>query len=129
MIDLFLKLSEELTGEAPLNPTLARDYLKRVRAAAEGAHLDALLAEAGAIFEAGGDVQSAIAERIMGDDDLRRVAKVVILIWYFGEIRGAQDVGGHPDHYFQGLFWPIVSAHAPGISGGYFGHWSYPPDN
>ena len=46
-------------------------------------------------------------------------------------MRGASVApeGGRPEHYFAGLFWRVIEAHPPGLSGGYFGHWTYPPDN
>ena len=132
MIDPFLRLSEALTGEAPLDRQLAGEYLQRVRATPEGAHVGRLLAEFAAIEE-GGDTDAAMGGRIMGDTDLRKLVKVIILLWYFGEVAARPGdvpaVDGHPEHYFRGRFWSIVSAHVPGLSGGYFGHWSYPPDN
>ena len=36
---------------------------------------------------------------------------------------------GTPEEYFSGLAWKIIGAHPPGLSGGYFGHWRYRPDN
>ena len=36
---------------------------------------------------------------------------------------------GTQEEYFSGLAWSIVGAHVPGLSGGYFGHWRYRPDN
>lgn len=125
MTERFLRLSEALVGESPLDAALAGPYLERIQATAEGADLEALLDEYDAIVAAGGDVDAAITMRIMGHDELRRLARVIIVLWYLGEIGG----GGPAEHYFQGLFWKVVSAHPPGLSGGYFGHWAYPPDN
>jgi hypothetical protein len=121
----FLGLSEALTGRSLLNRDLADAYLERVRASPDGANLDKLLAEYESILKAGGDIHAAITTRIMGRDELRKVATVILLLWYFGDY----GVGGPAEHYFQGLFWTIISAHPPALSGGYFGHWMYPPDN
>jgi hypothetical protein len=125
MTDRFLRLSETLTGRSPLDERLAEEYLARVRAAPDGADLEALLDEYDAIVAAGGDLEAAVKHRIMGRDALRKPAKLVILLWYLGEF----GEGGPAEHYFQGLFWDVIHAHPPGLSGGYFGHWSYPPDN
>jgi hypothetical protein len=34
-----------------------------------------------------------------------------------------------PATYFGALLWPVIGAHPPGLSGGYFGHWRYLPDD
>jgi hypothetical protein len=39
------------------------------------------------------------------------------------------ELYGTPEEYFSGLAWQIIGAHPPGLSGGYFGHWRYRPDN
>jgi hypothetical protein len=36
---------------------------------------------------------------------------------------------GTQEEYFSGLAWLIIGAHVPGLSGGYFGHWRYRPEN
>ena len=36
---------------------------------------------------------------------------------------------GTEEEYFSGLAWSAMGAHVPGLSGGYFGHWRYRPDN
>ncbi|WP_165226244.1 sugar dehydrogenase complex small subunit [Aquisphaera insulae] len=128
-VDRFLCLSEALTGFAPLDRALAEEYLGRIEAAPEGANLPDLLDEFDAIVAAEGGAGAAITARIMNVPRFQQTAQVVILLWYLGEIRGQRPAGGRPEHYFSGLFWDVISAHPPGLSGGYFGHWTYPPDN
>ena len=128
-VERFVKLSEVLTGVRPLPKALAAEYVERLGAAPEGANLNVLLDAFASIVAAGGDVDAAITTQIMNDATLQPLVQVVILLWYLGEIRGQAPQGGRPDHYFQGLFWSVISAHPPGLSGGYFGHWTYPPDN
>jgi Membrane bound FAD containing D-sorbitol dehydrogenase len=125
----FRGVSETLIGEPRLDSTLAAEYLKRLRAVPEAKALPRLAAELDAIAKAGGDSDAAIKERILGDEELRALVKVIVLLWYLGEIGGPNPYGGRPEHYFQGLFWKIVHAHPPALSGGYSGYWAYPPDN
>jgi hypothetical protein len=125
----FIQLSEALTGEAPLNAKLAGEYLQRLRGAPEAAVLPQLVAAFEQALAAGGDTDAAIQERVLANDDLRALATVIVLLWYLGEIHGSKPVGGRPEHYFQGLFWKIVHAHPPALSGGYSGYWAYPPEN
>ncbi len=30
--------------------------------------------------------------------------------------------------WFRGRFWELTRSHPPGLSGGYFGHWTYPAE-
>jgi hypothetical protein len=129
LLDRFLSASEILTGVVPLDRALGAQYLERVQAAPEGADLADMLDEFDAIVAAGGDVEKAVTERVMNMPRRQKVAQVVILLWYLGEVRGQAPAGGRPEHHFQGLFWNVIGAHPPGLSGGYFGHWTYPPDN
>lgn len=128
-VERFIRVSEALTGVAPLDPTLAGQYLARIAVAPEGPQLSDLLEEYDAIMAGGGNIDAAITARIMNVPRHQEIAQVVMLLWYLGEIRGQKLEGGYPDHFFQGLFWNVISAHPPGLSGGYFGHWTYPPDN
>jgi Membrane bound FAD containing D-sorbitol dehydrogenase len=125
----FARISEVLTGAEHLDRTLAREYLTRLRAAPEAKALPELAAEFKRIFAATADIDAAIKERILGNDELRALCVVIVLLWYLGEIHGATSAGGHPEHYFQGLFWPVIHAHPPALSGGYSGYWAYPPEN
>jgi hypothetical protein len=128
-IEQFSTISEALLGETALDQQLAAEYLERVAAAPEGSALPRLAAELAAILSQGGDPAAAIKAQILGDDQLRALCEVIILLWYLGEIHGQAPTGGHPEHYFRGLFWRVVHAHPPALSGGYSGYWAYPPEN
>jgi hypothetical protein len=34
-----------------------------------------------------------------------------------------------PEDYFESVVWKVIQAHPPGLSGGYYGHWHYPPED
>ena len=34
-----------------------------------------------------------------------------------------------PSDHFEAVLWRVIQAHPPGLSGGYFGHWRYPPED
>jgi hypothetical protein len=122
LVERFHRLSVALTGVTPLDVALAGEYLPSVQAVPNFA---ALVDEFDACVAAGGDVDARIRTRIMAVPALLAAAQAVILLWYLGEVRGATTA----EHYFRGVFWEVIGAHTPGLSGGYFGHWSYPPDN
>jgi hypothetical protein len=65
--------------------------------------------------------------------DLRAAAHDLVLSWMFGsryEDGGPKrsDPTVAAARNFRGLFWHLVGAYPPGLTGGYFGHWSYPSE-
>jgi len=127
--DTFRRLSEVLTGQPDLDGSLVPGLIQRLRREPEGAHLDRLLGLFEEIVAAGVDVEGQIASRIMPDPDLQGLAVNMVLLWYLGDLRRPR--AGNPpteEQYFGAILWRIVRAHPPGLSGGYFGQWTYPPD-
>src|SRR5262245_3887067 len=125
--DLFYTLSVVLTGEPTLHRPLVGGLLQRLRSVPEAAHLDRLAAVYSAILaDVAGDEAKLIGERILDDRDLRTLVKLIVVLWYTGELTNSPM---SEDEHFQGIVWRVASAHPPGLSGGYFGHWTYPPDN
>jgi hypothetical protein len=129
----FIRLSEALIGWTGLDQRLATSYLGRVRAIdGLGQHIDDLVAVFKKILAAGGDVNSEIQKQIMEHATLGPLARQVIFLWYTSALPSADGKVwqfGSAEEYFAALLWPTVRAHVPGLSGGYFGHWKYLPDN
>jgi hypothetical protein len=68
----------------------------------------------------------------MGDTNLGPLAREIIVLWFtsaFFSEDGKTSTFDTPAQYFSALMWSAMHAHPPGLSGGYFGHWKYPPDN
>jgi len=128
--DLFYVVSIALTGEPALNRSLAGALLSRLKEAPEAAPLPRLLQTFEQILALPSDGhEQAIRDRIMGDAAMRTVAKMIAVLWYTGELRSAAVSALTAEQHFGGVVWRIAGAHPPGLSGGYFGHWTYPPDN
>ena len=130
MFDQFIALSAILTGceldaeqgrahfdrllSTPLVPSIA-DVLKR--------------------FERLPKRSPAEVERkLLADAELRPTLCQIVLLWYTSALRDSESDPlvlryGSEQAYFGGLVWRILGAHPPGLSGGYFGHWRYRPDN
>jgi hypothetical protein len=129
----FVRLSEALSGWTGLNQRLAQSYLDRVRGInGLGQHLDDLISVFKKILAAGADINSEIQKQIMADATLGPLARQVIFLWYTSalpSVDGKVWQFGSAEEYFAALLWPTVRAHVPGLSGGYFGHWKYLPDN
>ncbi len=118
----FIATSERLTGIAPLDAGLAQGYLDRLVAAGLATDVAALVAAMGTAAGTPGPAP------IPADGTLRETAARVAVIWYTAELPLPGAAGPAPEQHFGGLLWPLIGAHPPALAGGYFGHWSYPPD-
>ena len=129
--EAFLALSKALTGEPDLSPLLARQHMQRLEADSAGAHLKDLLDVFEAIeAEPAADREALIQSRIVESPTLWPVAATILKLWYTGDPvpDPRVPVGRSAEAYFEGLIWKVALAHPPALSGGYFGHWSYPPE-
>lgn len=116
----FLEASRQLTGLESLPPFLAAVYRDRVASVHGSAALSRLL-----------DVpKDALLATLEEDDELRAVAESVVMLWYASATVDASGTFtfGTPRQYFSSQLWQVIRAHPPGLSGGYMGHWRYPPE-
>jgi hypothetical protein len=125
----FLSLSIDLVGDPHLDPRLAAGLLERLVTAADTATLRRLHTVTATLPHDPAARQTAIGSQIMGDAALRELAKTIIVLWYTGDLLNTRETDMPAEHYFSGQIWSVARAHPPGLSGGYFGHWTYPPDN
>lgn len=75
-----------------------------------------------------------VQRKLVADAALRPTLCQIVLLWYTSALRDSESDPsvlryGSEQEYFGGLVWRILGAHPPGLSGGYFGHWRYRPDN
>jgi hypothetical protein len=104
MLEDFLALSRILTGVAALDADLGAQYLDRLMSSPWSAPVRRILDQFRGLTPDAG-LAAQVQKKIVDDDSLR------------------------PAEYFSGLAWRIIGAHPPGLSGGYFGHWHYRPEN
>jgi hypothetical protein len=131
---LFIQLSERLTGIAPLPAGLASDYLARLEGMKLQGSMDEMLGRFSGLLESGEVTDDALSRDILEVPELRTAAQQVIVLWYSSALMEKVDdeqpvlVFGRPEHHFQAALWSAIGAHPPALSGGYFGHWHYPPE-
>ena len=133
MLDDFLSLSRILAGVDNLDAELGSQYLDRLISTPFEPSLRQIL-ERFRGFGGGASIADAVRKEILDDDTLRPTLCQIILLWYTS---GMQDNPvapvvlryGTQEEFFSGLAWSIIGAHVPGLSGGYFGHWRYRPEN
>jgi len=133
---LFVNLSVALTGVSGLDPRLASEYMERLRGVPAGRHLPQILEVFRNILAGCGQLEAAklpelVQTQIMDNSDLGPLAREIIILWYIADVTGAdgKPQTGPPEHFFRGLIWPVIQAHPPALSGGFMGHWKYPPDS
>jgi hypothetical protein len=133
MLEQFLALSRILTGVDALDPALGSQYLDRLLSSPLEPSVRLILKRFHALKSEAG-LAGQVQKKIVGDDELRPTVCQMVLLWYTSALRDNQSPAialryGTQEEYFSGLAWRIMGAHPPGLSGGYFGHWRYRPDN
>jgi hypothetical protein len=135
--DDFLALSRIFTGVDDLDPDLGRQYLDRLNSTPVDLLLTQILDRFQG-FRNEPDVVEQVKKQIVANHSFRAAVCQIILLWYTSAIQDNLGINpsaspvmrfGTQEEYFSGLAWTIIGAHPPGLSGGYFGHWRYRPDN
>jgi len=142
MVDDFMALSRVLTGVEDLDVHLGRQYLDRLVSSRFGLPLVQIL-ERFRGLKKGETLVEQVRTKIVGEEDLNPTVCQIVLLWFTATMQDNMGVVpqppapppsrafryGPPEEYFSGLVWKIIGAHPPGLSGGYFGHWRYRPEN
>ncbi len=133
MLEDFLALSRILTGVENVDAELGGDYLDRLMSSPFNPFLRQIVQRFRGL-KGDATISEQVMKEILGEDVLRPTICQIILLWYTSAMWDNLSTPialryGTQEEYFSGLVWTIVGAHAPGLSGGYFGHWRYRPDN
>jgi len=133
MLEDFLALSRILTGFASLDAGLGGQYVDRLMSSPWSVPVRQILHQFRGLTPGAG-LPAQVQQEIVDDDSLRPAVCQIVLLWYTSALR--DNLGptialryGNEQEYFSGLAWRIIGAHPPGLSGGYFGHWHYRPEN
>lgn len=133
MLEEFLALSRILTGVEDLDRDLGKQYLERLAGSPEQPLIQQIL-ERFRKFKEEESVAKRVKKEIVGDAKLRPAVCQVILLWFTSATFESETPPiklhyGNQEEYFSGIVWTLMGAHVPGLSGGYFGHWRYAPEN
>jgi len=129
----FLSLSRILTGVEDLDADLGRQYLDRLASTPFQPFVHEVL-DRFRKFKPEHSIVDRVKQEILADDALRPALCQIVLLWFTSAMWDNAAFPpalryGTPEEYFSGLAWTLVGAHPPGLSGGYFGHWRYSPEN
>lgn len=136
MMDDFIELSQILTGVSEMDEGLGRQYLERLKESAFQPQVQEIL-EVFQGLRGGPTLAEHVQAKIVENAKLRPAVCQIILLWFTSTMQDpSAPASGAPvlkygtqEEYFSGLAWGIIGAHVPGLSGGYFGHWRYRPEN
>lgn len=129
-LDEFVALSIVLTGYSNVGVPIAETYMNRVLAHQFDDRLPTLLEAVAKARSTHGDLASAVRDQFQPDPTFGAPIRLIIVLWFTSAIRTEKGwVYGSPEEYFSALVWNTVGAHVPGLSGGYFDYWQYPPEN
>jgi hypothetical protein len=127
--DAQINLCRSLTGVEEISARHCSSVLRRARARFGDASIDSLLTR----FGEGG------TSAIFADAEIAGHARAIIYCLFTGVLPDAKGEEltaatpapdlDDPEDYFEAVLWRVVQAHPPGLSGGYFGHWRYPPED
>jgi hypothetical protein len=124
----FMAASEALTGFKNLDTGLANQYYADLKAEFGEDKVKDLTDAYQMIASSGGDVEAQIAEKIMGDASLAKVAGASIMIWYYGgfnKIQPPQPVAVKA--YQKGLVWQSFKGKPMGVPDEMEGTWGASP--
>jgi len=130
----FYKLSKLITGFQNIPSALSDTYYQKMQIS-DGYkdHIQSLI-ELSENFTSIDDLLNSM------NDSQKDLCKGLVFLWYTSELINWQTLRqtntnnlskttGIQEEYYEGLIWKAIRAHPLGLSGGYFGHWKYEPEN
>ncbi|WP_444997464.1 hypothetical protein [Aliikangiella sp. IMCC44359] len=145
----FIQLSELLLDESGLNEALAKTYFQIIieqspdsygpgdeytqflADTTDGHPLDAIFAVMDQVNqnqvnqEQTDNTLDVFSGLIAGDSTLAPIVNNIIILWYNGYLNNCYPPA---KYYAEALVWKVIQANPPGITGPYYGHWAYPPE-
>src|SRR5450432_3337923 len=124
--DLFYKYYMVVCGDESLSPGLANVYFGLFDSdTLSRADFLRLLDQFKTIM-GDSDPEGAVKNKILTDQGLNAVTLSIIKLWYLGVIKPLKTLSGGGYYFHQeALIWKVAQAHPAGLSGGYYGYWSY----
>ena len=114
-----LAICREISGFGDVSERFARSAFARIEERYGAEAVEAMIAlhrqgGGAALFAADAGPSGVLARELLGH-------------LYTGAPKDMPDVVA--EDYFESLIWRAALAHPPALSGGYFGHWRYPPED
>jgi hypothetical protein len=127
--DVEFRICQELSGVTETPRKLVVSVIRRARIKFGADPVDQMIKA----YMIGG------ASALLSDPVHAGIARAIVYCLYTGllpDTTGAAatiDATGTAaltaEDHFQALMWRVIQAHPPALSGGYFGHWHYPPED
>jgi len=143
-LDYFIQLSELLLDKSNLNRDLAKayfqiiidqspeiygpgdEYTKYLADSNNGAPLDIMFDVFLQVSEESAETQlRVVSELFASDSTLAPIANNILVLWYNGYLNNQYPPA---KYYSEALIWKTIRANPPGITGPFYGHWAYLPE-
>lgn len=128
--EVFLSLSKLLTGFDKLNDTLLSGYIEILSQGFSENSLNSVLEKYDELLSRDGDLDQLVESDILNSEVHSALTKEIIMLWYTGQFKNinGNTNSGDAYHYYEGLIWKAIQAHAPGTFGGPYGYWVQKPE-
>ena len=130
MNQIFRKLSMALCADTNLSASLSDEYFEIL--APDVNFLPLLNAYSKILNTNPSDILIEIQNQLLTNSDYKLLIKEIIKLWYLGktERKGINELKGKSYYFhYEALIWKVLHTHPAGLTGGYFGYWSYKPEN
>tara|TARA_R110001599_G_scaffold227931_2_gene427017 strand:+ start:1984 stop:2394 length:411 start_codon:yes stop_codon:yes gene_type:complete len=136
MKKLFYSYSKEICGSHPITEDISNFYFEILKTEYGEEFLN---------FLAQIELQSHVQPLHEGQNE--KFKSIILYLWFSSELVQDNEVSdfldpnqkkfikrqeyktSSPVGYYSALIWPSIKAHPIGLTGGYFGHWKYIPEN
>lgn len=127
---IFKQLSIVLCADTNLSASLSDEYFEIL---ASDVNFIPLLNDYKKILDTNpSDIIFEIQNLLLTNNGYKLLIKEIIKLWYLGKSDRKEIVDlKRKNHYFHydALIWKVLHTHPAGLTGGYFGYWSYKPEN
>jgi hypothetical protein len=128
MMEVFKQFSVIVCADESISNSLSKEYYDLF---SKDVNFLPLLTDFKKIIDSNpSDIVLEICNNILSNSAYKNLVKEIIKLWYLGKIDRLGELKGN-DHYFHydALIWKVLHAHPTGLTGGYYGYWSYKPEN
>ena len=135
---IFKKVSQLLTGFEELPENLLMSYYIKLSSS------DGYGEEFFKLLDCVSNMPEIALDDLLKENSIdKKLFKGIVFLWYTSELilwnhldensdllkKTDNRIAGTQEEYYGGLIWKAIRAHPLALSGGYYGHWKYEPEN
>lgn len=132
MENIFYSFSKKICGNHTITEDMSNYYFELLKSEYGDSYLDFL---------------SNLDSGNQSEEQYAKFKRIILYLWFSSELIQSNEVddfldttkekfskkqeyiASSPTPYYSALIWPSIKSHPIGLTGGYFGHWKYIPEN